>query len=318
MKRILTILAIISMAVSAMAQTSIITLSSGGKLHFFLPDQLGAAINAANPNDTIFLSNGVFSGIPYDEETSGHYIKKPLVIIGAGGENSTISLKEKIYIALNDKTGVFTMEGVKSNTEIWIVSEMDQFTMRNSQSTLRIDSTLNSLLIDRCRMGTLELDNNNDDGVIPVKSAYVRNSIIYDCLIDRCADPSSPCVVVNCYVNVVDDSFLGNIINTILNNSGEMATYQNCVLCEHANIYHAVNTIDCINTNYDIMVKYVNGQYELANEWIGNDGTVVGLMGGTGPTYSLNPSSPTPDIVNSSLEYDKVNKQVHVRIKPIQ
>jgi len=314
MKRILTILATLYMVGSVMAQMATITLSSGGKLQFFHADQLGAAIDAANPNDTIYLSNGTFTGIPYDEKTAGHYITKPLVIIGSSASTCKISLGEKIYINLNNSDGMFSLEGVYSSNDIWIVSEMNQFKMVNTRVTsLKINSSspLKSLIIDRCLISSdLVLDNVKDDDIIPVKSAIVRNSFVTN--IYDTGEDMTGCTLINCCVKTVRDSFRGYILNSIIERANDLANYNSCYVYQDT-------PANCTSITWGQFDKYWSqGQYDVANEWIGNDGTVVGVMGGDGPTFSLNPSYPTPDATNSTLEYDKVNKKLKIKVSLIE
>ncbi len=320
MKRILTILAAMCMVGSAMAQVPTITLSSGGKLQLFSAGQLGAAIDAANPNDTIYLSNGTFSGIPSKYNDAGYYeylISKPLVIIGSGASTCTINLGDRysnnqICINLNNSDGKFSLEGVSTVQEIDIVSEMDQFTMMNTKTTsLKIQAPLNSLTVDRCNISSDLRLNNKNDSISPVKNAYLRNSMLND--IHNSCDEL--CTVINCFVNRVDYSFIGYILNSVIYyaQNGDYATFDSCYSC---NTYEAQT--NCTKVSNDLVLQYASGQFDVANEWIGNDGTVVGVMGGNGPTYSLNPSYPTPDATKSTLEYDKVNKQLRIKVSLIE
>ncbi len=314
MKRILTILAAMCMVGSAMAQAPTITLSSGGKLQLFSAGQLGAAIDAANPNDTIYLSNGTFSGIPSKAGYDGYLISKPLVIIGSGASTCTINLgnsSHRICINLNNSDGKFSLEGVNTVQEIDIVSEMDQFTMMNTETTsLKIQAPLNSLTVDRCKISSDLILNNNNDSISPVKNAYLRNSMLGD--ISNSCDEL--CTVINCFVNRVEYSFIGYILNSVIlyPQNGDYATYDSCYIGNYG------SQANCTAVSYSLIEQYASGQFDVANEWLGNDGTVVGVMGGNGPTYSLNPSYPTPDATNSTLEYDKVNKQLRIKVSLIE
>lgn len=313
MKRLLILFVLLTSIIPLSAQVATITLSSGGKLQFFNPDQLGAAIDAANPNDTIYLSNGKFSGLP--AASSRYNITKPIVLIGSGAKVCNVYFPNgyDLYFTTPSAEDSFVIEGVSFGRSIRFDSEMDKLTIRNSDASVYINKPLNYLNVDRSKCD-IHLDGNTDDDIVPVKNVTVVNSHI-GTLYNRYSDGGS-CLIDHCYISSLNNNFVGYITNSIVNNcNSSQATLENCYTYSSNNAQNKINCSNCTGSQCD---NYIAGQYEIADEWLGSDGTPVGLMGGNGPKYSLNSSYPTPDAENSTIEYDKVNKKINVKIVPIK
>ena len=88
-------------------------------------------------------------------------------------------------------------------------------------------------------------------------------------------------------------------------------TFLNCIYCEdHSDIgstYTNCWTFDNVTTR----PWYWSKDYLSENEYIGNDGTVVGPLGGTAP-FTFIPSQPY--VSSSSVAYDASSKILNVNI----
>ena len=132
MKRILTLLAAITMVMSAMAQSAGITLSTnnGEELRFFRADQLQQAIDEAQANDILYFASGY-----YDLNQINHKITKPLTFIGTGAQGV-------------DKGGTNFSYSYYNNLEIDI---QDNFKKHRNWTNSRIHNSLILMIIWMCR-----------------------------------------------------------------------------------------------------------------------------------------------------------------------
>lgn len=316
MKRILTIIAAISMAIVAMAQAGGITVSTYNKdtketkLQFFNCNELSNAIEAAQPNDTIYFSAGEYTlnNLPsktYIYNTNGYtdtyrIISKPLVFIGVGAEETALCTRwtgsNHVVVDLTGYEGDeknISLEGIYLNKSFHVATDLDNLTFRNFQGTSiyfvgdpENTSRIGNMLIDRCylsgdvHMGYGRIDNFN-----------ILNTRIRGRLYGKSLESEGIASLNHCYIEYIDNYFKGLIKNSLIyyDYSGSDTVLEYC------GYYSSDSSIK--NNCYKIsssVYDYNKDPSQLSEECVSDDGTPLGTSGGTNP-YTLNPSYPTPD-----------------------
>lgn len=346
MKRILSLLTAVLAFLAAMAQSPGITLSTQGKMLFFDADKLATAIETAQPNDTIWLGPGEYTldglGLADRPGTTlerGKVINKPLNFIGAGGDKTvlTSSYSPYVYIYINDTKAKTSFEGIKINKRLRLLSPIVNLTFKDCWLRSFIssfgDSSIDTLQLDRCRVQRAF-----NIGSAKVGRLNVRNSY-FDCLNDdndnlningtfvgNCKEAVSGASLVNCYIRVMSDRFIGYFLNSFVydaRSANASSTFEYCYFCNKPSSdsdqtgtpLNATLINDNVVERDEYMEAVENPDYALEKGFIGNDGTVVGIYGGNDLKYSLIPAYPTPDTDNSTLVYDKENNKIKVSVK---
>lgn len=326
MKRILTLLAAISMVLSAMAQTAGITLAynKGEKMLFYPANKLAQAIEDAKPNDILYFSAGSYNlgNLPRSNYGNGYEITKPLTFIGAGAfdnDKGTYFYSDgNLYLNLEksqDNSDVkFAFEGIKLSNTLCVDSNIDELVFRNFQGSITTNYNeeseflIGNLLVDRCNLHELNLIGDH------VNKANVNNTIIEEriyggCVIPEKASEGSLLSLDHCRIKYVDSSFVGNIKNSFLQDvSGSSASLDYCG-------YH--NAPDAAKTNsFEIPYGTWYDKDDNPSEYgTCSDGeTPYGTSGGITP-YSLYSSYPTPDPQESSFDYDKISNTLTITVK---
>lgn len=340
MKRIFTFFAAISMVMIAMAQSAGITVSTNGSLKFFSSNQLAEAIEAAQPNDTIYLAAGQYSynNLPerqirynneYDYSNSYRMLTKPLTFIGAGGylnatDNGKGTRISGDYTLAIDIKGVaegvsknVSFEGLSFANEMCVASEIDNLTFRNFYSGSDINyveddtiqTNVKNILFDRSSVSTFRL------GEGRVGAANFLNSKIRSYIYGSCTNNNAGAALNHCYIYYVGSDFKGLIRNSLIYScessdavlqytgyysSSSQGTHENCYKLNYSSV----------ESRYDNDPANLDATFVTAE----NDGTPLGTLGGNNP-YSLYPSFPTPDAEASTVEYDVTNKKLNVVVK---
>ena len=309
-----------------------ITLSHQGNETDFAYNEMGKVMDAAVDGDTVFLSTGYFQG--------DFIMTKKLAFIGSGadsdkGWNNCTCYEGKIVVKLPEETkltarlfdGIYFNSG---NTNITFNSSIDNVIFRKcywDNNILSINANINYILIDRCSCN-LDFRSNYLQRII------ARNSKISD---SPGGSNSSNYVFYNC--NLYARSGWGIGIGITNKWSAHFyGTFYNCIL--NSNNYYMGNPNDSqaitvlINCLYNVQKDYVDDgctlqncykytdssnkyifnltkEELLKNNYLGNDGTVVGCYGGKNP-YTLSLSS--KDVTNK-FHLDRDKKQIQFNIK---
>ena len=297
---------LLSLITTMRAQTATVTLSTNGELKSFGAYGILDAIDAANPNDTIWLSSGHFV------ERNELYLTKPLVFIGSGaiGDNATQLSSSNIRLKLDSDSSI-VFEGIDILAEVQVYGD-GNIIFRNSQlERLYTFHTSDyiispSMWLDRCKVtGNIDL---GTEGAL-----NINNSIIDG----NCWSYNAYTNIVNCSIKYCYISVTGTVSNSLLNDWEDRynVTFQDCVLSAvYSGDMSKAQYINCstpLNENGEA-IQPTPENAELYN-WLGSDGTLVGPYGGTTP-FSLLPSYPTPDPSNSTLEYDKNTHKLKVKV----
>lgn len=335
MKRITILIITLTLTILPMAaqDTSIkgtITLSHQGNEKAFSYNEMAKVMDAAADGDTVLLSTGYFQG--------DFIMTKKLAFIGSGadsdnGWNNCTCYEGKIVLNLPAETKLTArlFDGIyfnNSNTNITIKSSIDNVIIRKcywENNILNMSANVNYMLVDRCRCNL-----NNGNGYF--KKLVVRNS--YVCGTPYNSNVSENLFFYNCNINSDGGSwtgiegrwsatFYGTFRNCILsngdyyitnpNNSEAITVLINCLYskkqdyvdagCMLQNCYPYAST--------DKSIYFLTKEELLSNNYLGTDGTVVGMYGGKNP-YTLSPVSKE---VTNKIHLDRDNKQIHFNIK---
>lgn len=337
MKRITVFIITLTLAILQIAaqDTSIkgtITLLHQGNETDFAYNEMTKVMDAAADGDTVFLSSGYFQG--------DFIMTKKLAFIGSGadsgkGWNNSTCYEGKIVIKLPEETKLTArlFDGIcfyNGNTRITFKSSIDNVIFRKcywNYNIFSIDKSISYLLIDRCYC-------NLDFGGEISRKILVRNSIVH-------GTPNSSSLSANMFFyncNIYSDGGYG--INGINNkwSARFFGTFYNCIL--NSGDYYMTDPGDSsaitvlINCLYNVQEDYVDDGCTIQNcyiytdnsnkyifdltkeellskNYLGNDGTVVGIYGGKNP-YTLNLW--TKEVTNK-FHLDRDKKQIQFNIK---
>ena len=302
MKRILFIIVCLAIAgmQSLKAQPSIAALHHAGKVTLYSGAQLQTALDKAVSGDTIYLSEGTFGGdITVD--------KSNIALIGAGERTILTG-----YFTLG-KSGAVTsncvVEGLNmTGNKIWVhqVSNcvMSQCQFRKIVGTDGTAGAIADLLISRCFCREeMDLSRLNFVSVINSKIAKVSNY-------------NESTSFTNCNIGYVPfaapDNYYDDskrvFTNCIINGWGTRATAINCILrtSDPAGIIR-----DCYVIPESVLDDNLDCTLDNLSDYLGTDGTVVGIMGGDTP-YTLTPVA--PHVSEHNIEVDAENQKLNVTL----
>lgn len=321
-KNLLLVVCLVFASISAFsASLSSIMLQHNGSVTMFESDKMSSAISAAVKGDTIYLSEGSFVG--------DFTINKEITIIGAG--QLTI-VQGNITIAL-DNTPTLTahmLDAIKvpSSYTVTVTKAVKNLKIRKCYLyRFTSSASVTDLSIDRCNISYFPQNNNYKSG--NVLNCYISN-------IDGIKDsPINNINYINCNI-----SYIGNVYS--YNSYYVAGTFINCIIGNYTTSYIAFNNSVFINTSYPssytfsassscqncyagnpTMNKYteektgmeyytVDADWLQSNNYLGTDGTIIGMFGGTIP-YSLVPNVPT--VTESKVTVDTANKKLNVTLK---
>lgn len=324
-------LTILQIAAQDTSIKGIITLSHQGNETSFAYNEMTKVMDASADGDTVFLSTGYFQG--------DFIMTKKLSFIGSGadsgkGWNNCTCYEGKIVIKLPEETKLTArlFDGIyfnNSNTNITFKSSIDNVIFRKcywNNDIFNIDKNISYLLIDRCYCN-LDFWGEN------IKKVIVRNSSVHGT--PDSSNMSANMFFYNCNIypnggygiNGIDNKysarFLGTFYNCILNcndyyitdpgDSSAITILINCLYSAQNDYVDDGCTIQDCYIYTDNSNKYIfdlTKEELLSKNYLGNDGTVVGIYGGKNP-YTLNLW--TKEVTNK-FHLDRDKKQIQFNI----
>lgn len=329
MKKLIILMAAVfgmNMAASAYS-TSAVFLQHKGNITTFEPDSIQAACDAAVDGDTILLNEGTFTGFE---------INKRITVRGTGMK-SVVNGTIKVSIPADTMRLASTLLESISVGDVRITTAINGVKVLKCQMNTIEFAAVDNMVIDRCQItgqyyyryqyyiyglilpfygGRLTVLNSKINDVICSDGSNWgdgKRTTFINCNISRISSPLSVSVL----------GFCGTIINSILDGDGGKALSRGCVLTNNL-INAKVNTdASCITTdnklyesdealisNSDIECVY-DTETLVSKGYLGNDGTVVGIYGGTTP-FTLEPA--VPKVTNSLMQLDTENKKLNVTL----
>lgn len=313
MKRIISLIALIGLIVSAYAQTNtLVTLDHNGEQTFFdNVNGLSDAIKAAVDGDKIYLSSGNFvspSKITMDKAVS---------IIGNGYD--THILPEIEFNFTEDKTyaapafeGVFLEKLSNIGNVNYIHAEI---TLRACKIRSFVAHHFKTITIDRCYIGVFDNQDNYSCDQVNIMNSKIESfegdnvEKMDNCNIGKITTSNynpkslSSSIVNSAYLESSRDVFMVNCLigkNTYTGDTGKLIL-DNC--------YRLEADAEVLDRNLECTIDLVQKGY------LGTDGTQVGVYGGEWMPYTTVPTLPTVDKSASSVTYDAENNQLKVNIK---
>ena len=294
------------------ATVSSIMLQHNGNVTMFESNEMTAAINSAVTGDTIYLSEGTFTG--------AFTINKAITIIGAG-QKSKISGEVTISIDNNPTLTAHLFDALYLGNKLTISKAVNNLKFRKCYfSQLTINANVTDLNIDRCHIMNI------------IPSSYVKSGNIVNTYIDYLGSSSGNTInYINCNIYKINlSSFSATFINSIIEtyNNSNYRTFYGCVL-----VNTRYGTGFSIDTTSSVENCYTSGAvnaytdektglqyYTISSDWLeenkyfGTDGKIIGMFGGATP-YNLVPN--VPIVTDSKVIVDTDNKKLNVSIKVV-
>ncbi len=289
MKRLLLLIGVV-MALgieSATAQVAKITLSHNGQLTMYNSGELATAIKSSVAGDTIFLTEGTFTG--------NVNISHPISLIGAGQNTIIDGFVEVVY---SGNLTARMLDALYINGNVY-AGTSDGLIIRKCKFTYFYGEKSSNALLDRCYCTSDFYLTTN------VKNMQVVNSVISEP--HGKASDVGDVNFVNCNILHFDysDCVKATFINCIVkNNYKQPVSYFS---------YSRIYDDNGKNTMQNCKMGSFNwsNTYEYNPGMTGTDGTIVGIYGGTTP-FTLVPSN--PKVTSYDLSVDAANKKVTVNV----
>ena len=308
MKKILSLMVCLLATFTAVqaASTQKCLLQHQGTVKLFDADNIAGAMSAATDGDTLYLTAGEFPGFT---------ISKKITVRGAG-TSTKITGDVTINIAGTPTLTQTLLEGVDLNS---------------SSKSVVLSSAMKGVKIKQCSMYKLSTNASNSDVIIDrchvddelyfsdnyIKSMTVLNSVIRI----GYGSTSKKNIInfINCNIRFYyPNQVAGTFVNCSIIRGSTYSSYQtiancsfvNCLFQWDASSYFASSTTfqQCY---FDATCDWDAATFESLG-YMGNDGRVVGLMGGATP-YTLELA--VPKVTESQISLDPETRVLNVNIK---
>lgn len=279
-------------------------LQHNGEVTLFEGNNIQDAVNAAVDGDTIYLTLGTFK--PFT-------INKKITIRGTG-ETSIIDGNVTIDIPNQQTLTSPVLEALAVSGTVNVSSAVNDMILRKCKiANMTFGANVDGAVIDRCYItNTLTL------------SSYINGMTVVNTKLNRVeanSGASNNTTFVNCNIWYLRcDYFAGTIINSILYFPNNNRTINSTVLLNtYINNELSIGSSSVMQNCYrgnDVGINYDcecsrDTNYLQTNNYLGTDGTVVGIYGGDTP-FTLEPS--VPKVTSSDLDLDNENKVLNVKL----
>lgn len=317
-KVLLTLACVFGMSTAASALTSsAVLLQHNGNITTYAAEDIGSAMAAAADGDEVFLNEGKYPGFT---------ISKAIKIKGAG-QTTVIDGSITIDNSGDTSIGDIFIGFMKINNDIIGKSSVNKLNLLqcNFRYYKQEGGVIDEVFVDRCETSCLYLDATYKEtvtiGDVTTTTTYPRtkkftaiNSKISVSQGVSVYSAYPPYTIVNCYVSFTYNNYGLTVINSITENSGNIY-YSELINCSYRTLYGNTNKLTgCYQSDTygsDIVGWSI---YKLEdNNFFGNDGTVIGPLGGTRNTpFTLVPV--VPRVTESTLKVDPTNKKLDVTV----
>ena len=311
-KTIYAIAMMLMTGISAFSQTedTKVILQSGAATTIYDGTQISTAIGAASKGDILYLSEGTYDSFTIDKE---------ILVRGVGG-NTWIEGDVTIAIPNNATLTQAVLEGVNVSGTINITQPATNLIIRNTKVLdVKVNGALTNGLIDRCWItGTFWMNNNTNNTT--VKNSKVKfisaGSLTYNtctflnCNIGKRKNNTTAAVFTNCiigsYKNLGEMNGLGTMESSVFTNTlfntydGSIGSSSSKTNCYFISEYDGACDQNTLESRVDL------------SEYLGTDGTQVGVYGGTTP-FTLDPQ--VAKVTESTFTVDTDAKKLTVKLK---
>ena len=319
MKKQLIMMACMLMAsIAAFAGTnSKILLQHEGGVKVYDSNQMTQALADDVKGDTLFLSEGTFAGFDLTKE----------VMIRGCGTTTIITGAVKIAVAGNPTFSAPLLDALKIDNSLTVSQPCNKLHIRKCWITGNISFSAKSedVLIDRCSNSNTNLKQFIMSSNIV--SMTVMNSDIhylYSNGVTGNVVTFINCNIVSRYSTISEQTFINCIFGIGGYGSYDRYYLSNCTLL---NCLYNTNSSNSYNSNVGNSILqscygvdnsgYFTSMSKddlLANGYLGNDGTIVGIYGGNTPFVNdMLPAA--PKVTDSSVKLDLDNKKLNVNLK---
>lgn len=326
-------LLIVSMAASAVTFNKAL-LQHNGEVTLFDGNDMQAAVNAAVDGDTIYLTLGTFK--PFT-------INKKITVRGTG-TTSIIDGSVSISISGTPKLTSNLLEALKVTGDVTLNNSVSNLMLHKCliTGTVKLNGGVTEGTIKECQIGNISFGASIDNLYVDrcyitstftlsstIKGMTVVNTKLYEIKANSGATNNTTFVNCNIYA-LYTANFAGTIINSIFQAPSNASTY---TLNSTVILNSVINRNNYYNNNID-MNLYIGSSSVTQNcyfvikkgyiystncdcvpdsNYLGTDGTIVGIYGGDTPyTGILTPS--VPKVTSSDLDLDNVNKVLNVKL----
>lgn len=323
-KMILTLACLLGMSTAALAvSNSDVILQHGNNITVFAADDFPLALEAAVDGDVVFLNEGNYP--PFE-------VTKKITIQGVGdltyiGGSISINIPDEP----NLDAPVLQYMRIKGFINVNTATKGLRIKQCHTEDGgLMFNAKTHNAYVDRCLFvgtfssstyyhrgidisqtytETITVNGVSSDYILPyVKGLTVTNSVIYGVEGDKTSTNST---FINCYI-AYPHTTLGTVINSIIESSSYTYIFNtqfvNSYIVPSGNLSSDCKTTDCYFGNSKL--KY-DSEDIAANGYYGNDGTIIGPLGGNTP-YTLTPD--VPKVTLSDLKVDTQKEELNVTL----
>ena len=321
MKKQLIMMACMLMAsIAAFAGTnSKILLQHEGGVKVYDSNQMTQALADAVKGDTLFLSEGTFAGFDLTKE----------VMIRGCGKTTIITGAVKIAVAGNPTFSAPLLDALKIDNSFTVSQPCNKLHIRKCWITGDISFSAKSedVLIDRCSNNSSNIKKFTiSSNIVSMTVMNSEINYLYSNGVTGNVATFINCNILSRYSKIAEQTFVNCIFgyggyytsHYELNN----CTLLNCLYNTYSSSSYPYNSKvgnSILQSCYGVdngtnLLTDLSKDALLANGYLGNDGTIVGIYGGNTP-YVDDMLPAAPKVTESSVKLDLENKKLNVSLK---
>lgn len=315
-KVLLTLACVFGMSITASALTSsAVLLQHNGIITTYAAEDIDQAMAAAADGDEVFLNEGKYPGFT---------ISKAIKIKGAG-QTTVIAGSITIDNSGDTSIGDIFIGFMKINNDIIGKSSANKLDLLQCKFSdyKQEGGVIDEVFVDRCETGYLYLNATYKETVtirdVTTTTTHPRTkkftAINSKITISQSVSSYSaypPYTIINCYVSF-GQTYGFTVINSITSSSNNLG-FSELINCSYNILYESNKQTGCYQSGTAGSNIVDWSIYKLEdNNFFGNDGTVIGPLGGTRNTpFTLVPV--VPRVTESTLKVDPTNKKLDVTV----
>lgn len=326
-KILLTLACVFGMSMAALAvQNSAVMLQHDGNITTYEPEQINDAIEAAKDGDVIYLTAGDFPGFTINKEISVKGYGMMTVIKDAITVENTEKILNNVFIGYMEMDNCY----IKSQVNNLKISQC-----RFKCGLFFMGITDNSL-IDRCYFtfpggsGGLDISGTYEETVTvngvtsTYRRSYIKGLSVVNSEVRAVNGINNSISLGVSFINcLIGDEYTkkltgAKIINSIIRSSSSHGTdlsKTEIISSSYGSKWISFDS-DCTLSNcYEVDIEDYTSEDLVTNGYLGNDGTVIGPMGGNTP-YTLEPALPHVTKADMKVDPDKQQLNVTLTVSP--
>ena len=330
MKKQLIMMACMLMAsIAAFAGTnSKILLQHEGGVKVYDSNQMTLALTDAVKGDTLFLSEGTFAGFDLTKE----------VMIRGCGKTTIITGAVKIAVAGNPTFSAPLLDALKIDNSFTVSQPCNKLHIRKCWITGDISFSAKSedVLIDRCSNNSSNIKKFTiSSNIVSMTVMNSEINYLYSNGVTGNVATFINCNILSRYSEIANQTFINCIFgyggyfssSSSYGSSSSYSSYKltnctllNCLYNTNSSLpYNSYVGNSILQSCYGVdngtnLLTDLSKDALLANGYLGNDGTIVGIYGGNTPFVSdMLPAA--PKVTDQSISLDLENKKLNVSLK---